>query len=91
MRTAEPMRVSILTTQLAGLLFGVPTAEQAEMETLAAQLRDAVVSQRSVTRAIDLVSAWTRRDPTGSLAHPVEGALRGSRSAYEMGLSRAVV
>jgi ubiquinone/menaquinone biosynthesis C-methylase UbiE len=39
---------------------GIATAEQADMESLAEQLREAVASQRSVTRAIDLVSAWTR-------------------------------
>jgi hypothetical protein len=39
---------------------GIATAEQAEMGAQAEQVRSAVASQRSVTRAIDLISAWTR-------------------------------
>jgi 2-polyprenyl-3-methyl-5-hydroxy-6-metoxy-1,4-benzoquinol methylase len=39
-------------------------AQQAGLDTLAEQVRDAVAGQRSVTRAIDLISAWTRTAPT---------------------------
>jgi 2-polyprenyl-3-methyl-5-hydroxy-6-metoxy-1,4-benzoquinol methylase len=41
----------------------ITTAEQAGLDTLAERIREAAASQRSVTRAIDLVSAWTRTAP----------------------------
>ena len=41
----------------------ITAAEEAGLDTLAEQVREAVASQRSVTRAIDLVSAWTRMAP----------------------------
>ena len=41
----------------------ITTAEEAGLDTLAERFREAVASQRSVTRAIDLVSAWTRTAP----------------------------
>jgi hypothetical protein len=45
---------------------GITTAGQPGSEALAEQVREAVASQRSVTRALDLMSAWTRRSPGGS-------------------------
>src|SRR5262249_35145938 len=36
----------------------ITTAEQAGLDSLAERVREAVASQRTVTRAIDLVSAW---------------------------------
>jgi SAM-dependent methyltransferase len=41
----------------------IATAEQAGLDALAERVREAVANQRSVTRAIDLVSAWTRTAP----------------------------
>jgi len=40
---------------------GITTAEQAGPDTLAQRFREAVGRQRSLTRAIDLVSAWARK------------------------------
>ncbi len=42
---------------------GIATAEQAGLDTLSDRVREAVASQRSVTRAIDLISAWARTAP----------------------------
>jgi 2-polyprenyl-3-methyl-5-hydroxy-6-metoxy-1,4-benzoquinol methylase len=41
----------------------ITAAEQAGLDTLAERVREAVARQHSVTRAIDLVSAWTRTVP----------------------------
>ena len=49
-----------MPTVLSG---GIRAAKLAGLDTLAEQVRDAVRSQRSVTRAIDLISAWTRTAP----------------------------
>lgn len=43
---------------------GTTTSDQADIQTLEAQLRQALACQRSVTRAIDLISAWTRTAST---------------------------
>ena len=42
------------------LKYGLVTAEEVEISTLAQRLRDAVVANASVVMAPDLVSAWTR-------------------------------
>lgn len=62
---------------------GITTAEQARLDTLGERVREAVTSQRSVTRAIDLVSAWTRASPAevqDLLARPDPGDGRRERS-----------
>lgn len=41
----------------------ITAADLAGLDALAEKVRDAVRSQRSVTRAIDLVTAWTRTEP----------------------------
>lgn len=52
---------------------GIATAEEVELKTLAERLRDAIVSQRSATRGIDLVSAWTRTAPAQAARADSEG------------------
>ena len=42
---------------------GLTPAEQVGLDALTERVSEAVASQRSVTRAIDLVSAWTRMAP----------------------------
>jgi 2-polyprenyl-3-methyl-5-hydroxy-6-metoxy-1,4-benzoquinol methylase len=42
---------------------GITSAERFGLDTLAERVREAVGSQCSVTRAIDLISAWTRTAP----------------------------
>ena len=41
----------------------ITAANLAGLDTLAAQVRNAIRSQCSITRAIDLVTAWTRTEP----------------------------
>ena len=43
------------------LKFGIATAEEVGMDTLANRLREEVVSQGGVARLPALVSAWTRK------------------------------
>jgi len=43
------------------LKFGIASAEEVGMDTLADRLREEVVSQGGVARLPALVSAWTRR------------------------------
>jgi SAM-dependent methyltransferase len=78
MRNAMPVVVSA----------GITTAEEIGIETLDERVHEAVVSQRSVTRAIDLVSAWTRKPPARAadqirphpgMMVPYGGAVDGGR------------
>ena len=41
---------------------GITTAGQADLDALAEQVRAVAASQHTVTRAIDLISAWSVRD-----------------------------
>jgi hypothetical protein len=62
----------------------ITAAEEAGLDTLAEQVREAVASQRSVTRAIDLVSAWTRTAPAVNLRN--DGLVsRGRRHSGSLG------
>jgi SAM-dependent methyltransferase len=40
--------------------FGIATAEEVDINTLAQRLRDAVVNQHGIARGLDVVSAWAR-------------------------------
>jgi hypothetical protein len=51
-RNALPVVVSV----------GITTAGQADIDALAEQVRAVAASQHTVTRAIDLISAWSVRD-----------------------------
>ena len=51
------------------LKYGLVTAEEVEISTLAQRLRDAVVANASVVMAPDLVSAWTRTRSAQALLH----------------------
>jgi SAM-dependent methyltransferase len=40
--------------------FGIATAEEVDIDTLAQRFRDSVVNQRGIVKNIEIVSAWTR-------------------------------
>jgi hypothetical protein len=44
------------------LKFGLATAEEVGIETLAERMRNEALSQRLVVRGVDIISAWTRSD-----------------------------
>jgi hypothetical protein len=43
------------------LKFGLATAEEVSIDTLAERMRDEALGQRLVVRAPDIISAWTRK------------------------------
>jgi ubiquinone/menaquinone biosynthesis C-methylase UbiE len=61
--TAETVR-SLLPLILK---FGIATAEEVAIDTLAERLRNEAISQRLVVRGAEMVSAWTRLAPRANL------------------------